>query len=435
MTQGAASASSASRSRAQEYRGYEPLLALPDKELGGAAVLGWDARRMRRWLGRLGDPQLSMRCTLVTGSKGKGSTAAFLESILRRAGNRTGLYTQPHLHRYAERIRIAGRMLPPNQSRAGLRAVLAAAPGPVTAFEAATAFCFWSFARAGVREAVLEVGFGGRLDAVTEAEPELVLLVPIEREHADILGPTLADVAGHDLALCRYGRVCLSAPQAPEVARLFAARLREQGIDGGIVPPPAQALGGLSFQLPGGGAVLADPALPGQFQYVNAALAAAGASVLGASHAAIAAGLAATRWPGRLERVGLRPEVIVDGAHTPMSAAAVAQAVGARLGPVGSRPLAVVAGMLADKDVAGFAAPLAALGARIWATEPDHPRALPADRLAAAFASVGTAATISVPVDRAMQEACAWVGSAGLCLVVGSLRVVAEARRRLRPLG
>ncbi len=413
---------------AEEYRGYETLCDLPDKERVGSGVLGWDARRMRRWLGRLGDPQLTMRCTLVAGSKGKGSTAAFLEAILRRDGRRTGLYTQPHLHRYAERIRIAGRMLSAEESRSGLRAVLEAAPGPVTAFEAATAMCLWSFAQAGVREAVLEVGFGGRLDAVAEAEPHLVLLAPIECEHSELFGPTLSDVAAHELSLVRYGRTCLAAPQAPEVAAALADRLRRHGAEGGVIAPPLPVGRNLAFALPDGRVVVARPSLPGAFQRVNAALAAAGAAVLGASGGAIAAGLAATRWPGRLERVGAHPEVVVDGAHTPMSADAVAEALTDRLHPE-PRRVALVVGMLADKDARGFAAALARLRGPAWVVEPAHPRAMPAASLAGAFGDVGVRVETAATLRAAVEAACGWAGPEGLCLITGSLRLVAQARR------
>lgn len=427
--------------RAQEYRGFEALLALPDKERDGAGALGWDGRRMRRLLGRLGDPQGAMRCTVVAGSKGKGSTATFLEACLRADGRRTGLYTQPHLHRYAERIRVDGRPVPAERSRSTLAEVLAAAPGPLTAFEAATACALLLFLRAGVAEAVLEVGFGGRLDAVAECDPSVVLLCPIEREHADILGPDLQDVAAHELALCRYGRVCFAAPQSPVVQGMLAARLRSQGCEGGVVaaeveaasaarpaavaPAPAAVGRRWCIPLPGGGAVATSLGLAGPFQRTNACLAAAGARALGCGPRAIAAGLASARWPGRWERIGSTPEVIVDGAHTPLSALAVREAVAER----GARPrLALVVGLLTDKDARGFAAALAPLGPAVWATQPGHPRAMPADEAGAAFRAQGLPVTVTPRLPRALAAARAWAGREGLVVVTGSLHLVAEAR-------
>lgn len=410
---------------AAEFRGYEALLELADKERGDAAVLGWDARRMRRFLAALGEPQQRLRCTLVAGSKGKGSTAAMLESCLRAAGRRTGLYTQPHLHRYAERIRIDGRTLTAPTSRAGLRTVLAAAPGPVTAFEAATAFALWAFARAGVEEAVLEVGFGGRLDAAAEADPAMVLLLPLEREHADILGPTQRDVAGHDLQLLRYGRICFAAPQPASVAPLLAARCASQGLEDPVVPDPVALPGGVRLHLPAGGVLETTLGLPGAFQRANAALAATGAAALGCGPTAIAAGLAAARWPGRWEQVAARPRVIVDSAHTPGSAAAARAALTETGLP---ERAALVAGMFADKDAPGFAAAWEGLPLRVFATEPDHPRALPARALAAAF---GGTAVVEPGLPAALDAARRFAGPHGLILVAGSLRLAAQARALL----
>lgn len=383
---------------------------------------------MRRWLGRLGDPQQALRCTVVAGSKGKGSTAAMLEAMLRAAGRRTGLYTQPHLHRYAERIRIAGRPLPPAASRAGLRAVLHAAPGPVTAFEAATVYGLWAFARAGVAEAVLEVGFGGRLDAVAEAEPSLVLFAPLEAEHADLFGPGLPAVLAYELGLCRYGRTCLAAPQPPAARAAFLARLASQGAAGGLVPEPGSVGGKVRLTLPDGTRLEAKLALAGPFQRGNAALAAAGAAALGVPAAAMRQGLERVRWPGRWERVAHRPAVIVDGAHTPASAAAVAAALDAE----GGTPLALVVGMLADKDALGFASALRGRPGRVFATAPDHPRALPAPEVAAAFRAAGWEAVTCVPgLPAALAAARAWAGGGGLCVVTGSLRLAAETRELL----
>lgn len=417
--------------RRQVYSGYERLLDLPDKESGDADLLGWDARRMRRWLGRLGDPQLGMRCILVAGSKGKGSTCAFLESALRAAGRRTGRYTQPHLHHYRERIHVDGRPLAATASHAALAAVLERAPGPVTAFEAATAAALWAFAQAGVEDAVLELGFGGRLDAVAEVEPVMVLFTPLEVEHAELFGPDLATVLDHELALVRFGRRCLTGRQTPAVTEVFLRRLQRHGAEGGVVAPARPGGDGRAghLALPDGTELPVHLGLDGSFQWENAALAAAAAWHLGAPAAAIGRGLAAARLPGRFETVGDHPRLIVDGAHTPGSATALATAI-SRLG--GHARTALVLGVLRDKDVAGIAAGLAAVGARVWATAPGHPRALPAPELARGLAAAGLLADCVPEPGAAVAAACAWAGSDGLCVAAGSLAMAAEVRAGVR---
>jgi dihydrofolate synthase/folylpolyglutamate synthase len=416
-----------------EYEGYEALLGLVDKERAGGLALGWDHRRMRRLLGRLGDPHLGLRCTLVTGSKGKGSTAAFLASILEAAGRPTGLYAQPHLHRYAERIQVGGRPLPPERARAFLEQVLAAAPGPVTAFEAATATALLAFRTLGVREAVVEAGFGGRLDAAAECEPELVLLTPLEAEHADLLGPTLADVADHELGLLAYGRTCLYAPQAAEVEVRLVARAHEAGARAVAVPVPPLAPPGAPVALASleGDVFRATLGLPGSYQRGNAALAAAAAELLGVGREAVVEGLARARWPGRFEAVARDPDVVVDGAHTPGSARALAEAL-AHAYP--DRPLALVVGLLGDKDALGFARALPPAEA-VWAVAPPHPRAVPAADLVRALAAAGRPARTARALEDALGAARAAVGSGGVVVVTGSLTLVAAARAALGAAG
>lgn len=441
---------------ASEYEGFEALRLLADKERSGPAALGWDNRRFRRLLGRLGEPQHRMRSTLVAGSKGKGSTALLLASILAAQGRCTGLYTQPHLTRYAERIRIARppapeavpghgafgpaaraplSELPASESRALLHTVLAAAPSPITAFEAATAVAILAFAAAGVTDAVLEVGFGGRLDAAAECEPHLVLFTPMEREHADLLGPGLADIVAHDAALLRYGMACRSVPQPEEVQRLLTARAVAHGVDLQLVRPPEPlADGRLRLITPGGQTLVAACALPGLYQRINAALAIGGAEVLGAATpSAVVAGLAAARWPGRFERFAGHPDWLLDGAHTAGSAQALAAAI---TEAYPGRPLALVVGMLRDKDVAGVARGLATLGGRVWAVTPTHPRAMAATDVAAAWATAlpaGPRVAVAPALRVALAQAAAHVGPHGLCVLTGSLHLIAEARRGFAP--
>lgn len=383
-----------------ELLGFESLAGLADKERGDPSVLGWDIGRVERLLARLGHPERAYATVLVTGSKGKGSTAAMLAAILQAAGRRVGLYTQPHLHAYAERIRCDGAPIDAGAARGGLRRVLAAAAEPVTAFEAVTALALLYFAECAAAAAVVEVGYGGPDDATSVLSPEVVLVTPIEVEHPEVLGPTLADVAASEAELARRASRALTSPQPPGVARLLpAAPVSPLAADVAVGPR-------------------------GWFQRQNAALAAAGARCLGADEAAVRAGLAAVRWPGRLELIAASPPTVVDAAHTPASAAALIRALGEEFP---GRRLLLVVGVARDKDVAALAAVLRPGAAAVWATAAADPRALRPQDVAASFAG----ATVAVTVAEAVRAARAVAGPLDLVCCTGSLRVVAEARAAL----
>ncbi len=405
-----------------EFFGFEPLLTLEDKERAGPAALGWDLDRMTDLLAALGHPERRMRCTLVSGSKGKGSTACLLEAMLRADGRRTGLYTSPHLHRYAERILVDGQPVVEEESRWGLGQVLAHRRQPVTAFEVATAFAIWQFARAGVEEAVVESGFGGAQDATAAVDPQVVLLGPIEREHTALFGSDITDVARAEAALCQGGRIVWSTVQPEEVGRVLkaSAEARVQMV------PPATALPGGRFALATREGVLQGALLlQGGFQRANLALAAAGADSLGCSAAAILQG-AQTAWlAGRLETILLRPQVLVDSAHTVQSARALAAA----LAEAEDAPRTVcIVGLLTDKDALGFCTALAPVVDALWAVRPASPRAMSPTVLEEAARWAGIASVSAEGIGTALADAMAAVGSAGRVVVTGSLRVVAEAR-------
>ncbi len=411
--------------RGAEYRGYEALLELADKEAGDPSVLGWDADRMRNLLEDLGSPQRTLRCTLVSGSKGKGSTAQLLDAMLRAAGRRTGLYTQPHLHRYAERVVCDGQALESEVSRRGLAEVLRRSRGPVTAFEASTAFALWQFARMGCQEAILEAGFGGAMDATAAADPALVLLGPVEREHTEVFGPCLEDVAAAEAGLLMAGRRCLAGAQSPPVSAVFRARAAETGTPYTEVAPAEGSPGRFVLRTPGGVQVRGALGLGGQYQLDNVALAAAAAEALGCDSAAIRRGAREAHLPGRYETVARCPHVLVDGAHTPGSAAALCRSL-RRERPAKT---ALVVGMLADKDPVGFCQALCPVTDGLWAVGAGDSRGLDPRVIseAAIAAGCGPVAVVDT-VEGAVREAAAFVGAGGRVVVCGSFRVVAQAR-------
>jgi len=377
-------------------------------------------RRTRALLDALGSPDRSFRPVLVGGTNGKGSTAAALSAILSHAGVRTGLYTSPHLVRVTERIRLGDADVSEALLDDAL-ALVAAASGPgergPTYFEALTVAALELFRRARVEVALIEVGIGGRLDATNVVEPDLSVLTNVGADHLEILGPSLADVAREKAGIFRGGLPALvgtegTAPDAKAVLHAEAARLGVRLLE---VPPSDRWSGVFP--------------LPGAHQRQNVALAVAAARALAPlDDAAIAAGLARTRWRGRLERVTRRGRrtLILDGAHN----ADGAEALGRWLDAEGlSGRVDLLFGVLSDKDLPGIAGPLCARARRIVLTAPPSPRAIPPDALKERLGAAA-AETASSP-EAALARLEAQGPGAAPVLVAGSLYLVGEVIRLL----
>jgi len=395
---------------------------------GAGASEQWTLGRTRALLDLAGSPDRALCCILVAGTKGKGSTAAFLASIVGAAGIRAGLYTQPHLQDYRERIRIDGAALRPAELALAIDEVrpvvarfrrLYPAAGAPTTFEITTVIALQRFAAAGCTVAILEVGLGGRLDATNAVDPTISVITPISRDHTAILGRTLGAIAREKAGILRAGHLAFIAPQRPVVSRALASACRASGARCVIVPPLPARTGRLS--------------LAGDHQRVNAALAAAVARALPGqvpSQAAIARGLRRVRWPGRLERVGGRRPVVLDGAHNGASAQLLARELG-RL--AGRQPIHLVIGVYRDKDVREIVRPLVPLARLVVVTSPASPRALGAADLAALCRQEGARDVRIVPSTAAALAVArrAAGGPTPLVAVTGSLRLVGEARDAL----
>lgn len=365
--------------------------------------------RTRALLAALGNPERSFRAILVGGTNGKGSAAAACASILHAAGVVTGLYTSPHLVRVNERIRLAER----DVSDAALDDVLAllGAIGPggdlsPTYFEALTVAAFELFRRGRVEVAVVEVGLGGRLDATNVLEPEVSVVTTIGRDHLEVLGPTLADVAREKAGIFRDDQPALTGATGEplevlhEEARRLGARL--------LPIPPTDRWDAVS-------------PLPGAHQRTNLALAVAAASAVAPlDDETIARGIAATRWPGRLQRISRagRRDLLLDGAHNPDGAEALAR----HLDAAGlSGRVDLLFGGLSDKDLEGVFAPLAARARHVVLTAPLSPRAAPPVELARRLGrpELATAGSITEALDRLDA-----LPGDGPILVAGSLVLV-----------
>ncbi|HEB99528.1 MAG TPA: bifunctional tetrahydrofolate synthase/dihydrofolate synthase [Thiotrichales bacterium] len=387
--------------------------------------------RMRTVHERLGPGPLARILVTVGGTNGKGSLVALFESVAQAAGLRVGAYTSPHIERYNERVRIDGRPVSDEALVEAFRQVEAArGKVPLTYFEFGTLAAFCCFAREPLDLALLEVGLGGRLDAVNVVDADCALLGQIALDHLDWLGPDREAVGREKAGILRPGRPAICAdPRPPASVRAAAdkgALLRVAGED-------------FRWQVHGDGRwdwqgmsaawrALPSPGLAGRHQYGNAAAVLAALEALGGRlpvpEAAIREGLARARLPGRFEIVAEAPQLVLDVAHNPAAAEALAGVLGER--PVAGRTLALYAA-LEDKSVAGVVAALQPRIDRWHLAGLDVPRGLSASALARRLPS-GLDPVLHDRVSDALEAALAEAGPEDRVLVFGSFFTVAQAR-------
>jgi dihydrofolate synthase/folylpolyglutamate synthase len=439
----------------------------------GHEVLNADYRlgRIERLLGELGEPQQAYPSLIIAGTNGKGSVAAMMDSILRRAGLRPGLYTSPHLVSVCERIKVAGQDITPEAFAEQATMVLEAGRrlltrGDITSlptfFEHVTAAGFTYFRQQQVDLAVLEVGLGGRLDATNTASSFLAVLTQIDFDHEKILGSTLEAIAAEKAAVIKPGATAVIAPQRPEVAEVIQQRCQEcRATPRFVLSDPTQVWihdiekdGRITFSYRSGARVYEHIrlALRGYHQVENAVVAIEAAEALQAcgypiTPQAIIEGLQQVVWPGRLEVLNetdeegpsdpdetgfppplrslapLLPRLLLDGAHNPAGARALRR----YLEDFGRQPLTLVFGAMRDKRIEDMAATLFPLAQPVFLTRVQDERAADLDRLtqvAAAYENVRLAAT----VEDALSQAIAVTPSEGMICIAGSLYLVGAVK-------
>ncbi|PZT98627.1 MAG: bifunctional folylpolyglutamate synthase/dihydrofolate synthase [Brevundimonas sp.] len=396
--------------------------------------------RMRTLCAALGDPQHRLPPVVhVAGTNGKGSTVALIRAIAEAAGLRVHAYTSPHLVRFNERIRLAGKLIEDAALNAVLdriEAVMAQTDSEATVFESTTAAAFLAMSETPADLAVIEVGLGGVLDATNVIErPLLSVIAPVDYDHAEFLGTDLAGIASEKAGVLKAGAPAVIARQREEamaaIERRAAdvhARLTVLGVD---FDAWAER-GGMAFQTADLFMDLPAPALAGAHQIDNAALAVAAAIELDLPEAAIAEGLRTVRWPARLQRLSAGPygeaaraaeaELWLDGGHNPHAGRALAAFLAERQARA-PRPLALICGMLANKDAGGFFAALKDSHATVFTVGFDGAAADPAS-LAAVARGHGLAATPAGSVGEALDLALRL--GAGRVAICGSLYLAGE---------
>lgn len=385
---------------------------------------------------RLGSPRPAPLCVVIGGTNGKGSTVAFVEAALRAAGHRVGTYTSPHLLRYQERVRIQGAELADADWVAAFERIEAArAEISLSYFEFGTLAAINLMARAGLDAAVLEIGLGGRLDAVNLIDADVAILTSVDLDHQDYLGDTREQIGWEKAHIFRAGRPAVVAEQDPpasiaQVAVAIGAELIQAP-----VPAAAAMDGHWTCVLPDQSTLtLPRPRLAATVQTRNAAAAVTALWCVRQhwrySEGVLARGVASASVRGRMERLARHPETWVDVAHNPEAARALAAWL--RQQPATSQ-VAVFAA-LADKDLTGIVAPLADSFSAWVVTDlsADSPRAQSPERLAAHLRAL-LASEIGVTTAPAMQQALAsadaLAGPGGRVIVFGSFFTVAAALR------
>ena len=412
--------------------------------------------RITRLLELLDHPERSFRAAHITGTNGKGSVTAMLESVFRQAGLKTGMYTSPHLLEYTERIAIDGRPI----SRETFAAAVSIVAGAVekmlaeggeqpTEFEVLTAAAFWCFASAGVEYAAVEVGMGGLLDSTNVLIPDVAVITNVALDHTDRCGATVEEIAVHKAGIIKPRIPVVTAAHGGSLAVVKDAAAKQ----GAALYVAGEHFGaefasiccdsngtpvGQTFKFwraAAGETLLFRLGLLGPHQLENAGCAAMACFVLAEREPrltleAIERGLAAAAWPGRCEIFPGCPPIIVDGAHNPAGAKVLRRALD-ELFP--ERQRVFVLGILKDKDIAGILGGLVKAGDRVIAVRPDSDRAA-APEVVAGLVPAGASATVALSVEDGMASAVRLAGSGGIVCAAGSLYMVGKARQAAKEL-
>jgi dihydrofolate synthase/folylpolyglutamate synthase len=413
-----------------------------------AAAAKFDLENITILAERLGRPDRAYPSAHIAGTNGKGSTAAFLESILRRADFRTGLNTSPHLEKINERIRVNGEEISDDAFAETFTRIQALneellASGKLRAhptyFECVTAMAFEYFARARVEFGVFEVGLGGRLDATNILTPVVSIITRVDFDHENFLGHSLAEIASEKAGIIKPSVPLILAEQRPEALGVIRARASELGCP---VIETATAFhiekewmeNGCSrarvTEVESGWSLELAPSLPGRFQVQNSINALAAARYLQKrgyriSDSSIVEGIAEAVWPGRLEKLQVGPDVYLDGAHNPSAARELAAFLEQNLT---GRKVRLVFGALRDKAVDEIAGVLFPHAAEVIFTQPRTTRAISVAQLAEITAHHALHFTVIPEPEAALEYALDRADVTDAVIVAGSLYLVGQLR-------
>ena len=398
---------------------------------------------LREMLRRLGDPQDRFFAVHIAGTNGKGSTLAFVSSVLEEAGYRTGRYISPTIFEYRERIQVNGQYIP-EEDLARLteriyetgREMLKEGFGHPTTFEAETALAFLYFAEQGCDLAVIECGRGGLTDATNVLKcPGAAVFASISLDHLGVLGGTLGEIAANKAGIIKPGCRVVTYRQEPEAEKEIRKKAKECGCpvyeaDPALAVNRVRGLGRQSFDYKEWKGMKIS--LAGEYQFGNAALALETAEALRMCGCkipdeAVYRGMEKASWPARFMVIGDKPLFIMDGAHNRDAAQKLLQTVEKTLP---GRRIVGIMGMLADKEygeVVRIMAPC--LDTVFTVTPPDNPRALDAEKLADTARRYGLLAAACARIDEAVDKSLGEAGEGDVILAFGSLSYLGELDR------
>lgn len=379
--------------------------------------LGLDAPRelLRQFLAY---PKHGVKVAHIAGTNGKGSTAAFLDSLTRSTAHRTGLFTSPHLIHYRERIRVNGEMISEETVATyltELRELVANWEYHPTFFELTLAVAMRHFRKTDCEIIILETGMGGRLDATTAVPADIAIITPIAMDHSEYLGDTIAKVALEKAGIIPEHKPTITAKQHPEAAQVIAQEANQQRSNLTTINTP---LTGYSL------------GLVGPHQAENAHLALEAASILGVqlNFDTVQYALANIKWPGRFETISNKPTIIIDGAHNPHAAQALLK-TWQQTHP--DQKAALIFGAVEEKDIANTLGPLAEIAEHIYLTEIDSPRTLTTETLAQALPKNAPPHTQHKTLTAALAQTKQTAPNAPI-LIAGSLYLIGQAKALLQ---
>lgn len=401
-------------------------------------IIDLSLARMEKILVKLGNPQDRLSPVIhIAGTKGKGSTLAFIKAILEAAGLAVHAYTSPHLVRFHERIRVAGELISEEQLSALLEECEAVnGAEPITFFEITTAAAFLAFSRVPADYLLLEVGLGGNFDATNViSKPAVTVITSLGLDHQQYLGETIQEIAFAKAGILKRDIPGIIGPQEEAARQTVEAIAEKIGAPLKIANQDWQAYvqhGRLVFQDENGLLDLPLPALPGAHQVDNAGNAIAAVRALNDKRITedhFAKGMTAVTWPARMQKLGqgrLRDlvsqdtELWLDGAHNALASSVIAQTL-REMNVKSPRPLIIIWGLLNTKKPGDFIANFKDMAQHVFAiTIPDEANAISAEDLAQEATEQGFAATAASSVQNALEQACK-LHPAPRILIIGSL--------------